>query len=94
MGYTKLICGKLYDGIHNTLQKDMEILIEGKRIKEAGAALPCPEGTKIVDLSNLTVTPGMIDAHVHPQYFSWRNIYTDMIFNSSGYRALATYRCA
>ena len=30
MGYTKIICGKLYDGIHDELQENKEILIKDK----------------------------------------------------------------
>ena len=94
MQFIKIKCGKLYDGLTPALQENMEILIEGKHIKEVGHNLACPEGTQIIDLSHLTVTPGMIDAHVHPQYFHWRDVYQDTIFNSDGYRCLATYHCA
>ena len=92
--YKKIKCGKLYDGIQAKLQEEMEILVCGKYIKEVGHNLPCPEGTEEIDLSHLSVTPGMIDAHVHPQFFSWRDLYKDVIFNSDGYRALATYHTA
>ncbi|MEL7568720.1 MAG: amidohydrolase family protein [Dehalobacterium sp.] len=94
MNFTKIKCGKLYDGLKPVFQEDMEILIEGKYIKEVGHNLVCPEETKIVDLSHLTVTPGLIDAHVHPQFFHWRDVYADTIYNSDGYRALATYHTA
>ncbi len=94
MNYTKIKCGKLYDGIHDELQSDMEILVEGQYIKEVGKNIAAPAGTKEIDLSHLTVTPGMIDAHVHPSYFDWNDVYADTVFNSDGYRALATYHCA
>lgn len=87
----KIICGKMYDGIKAELQENMEILVEGKFIKEIGKNLACPEGTEIIDLSHLTVTPGMIDAHMHPQFFDWRKVGIDTVYNSPGYRALATY---
>lgn len=92
--FKKIKCGKMYDGMKAELQKDMEILVEGKIIKEVGHNLPCPENTEIIDLSDITVTPGMIDAHVHPQFFHWKDVYTDTVFNSDGYRALATATCA
>lgn len=92
--YTKIICGKLYDGITPRLQENMEILVDGEKIKEVGHNLPCPENTELVNLTLFTVTPGLIDAHVHPQYFHWRDVYKDTIFNSDGYRALATYHTA
>ena len=62
MAYTKIICGKLYDGIHDELQENREILIKDKYIVEVGEKVETPEECKVVDLSNLTVTPGMIDA--------------------------------
>ena len=69
----KLIkCGKMYDGIHDELQDNMEILIEGNRITGVGKNLNCPTDTEIIDLTNTTVTPGLIDAHVHLQHFDWR----------------------
>lgn len=94
MEYKKIKCGKMYDGIKPALQEHMEILIEDKYIKEIGHNLACPENTEIIDLSHLTITPGMIDAHVHPQYFHWEDVYSDTIFNSDGYRALGTYHTA
>jgi imidazolonepropionase-like amidohydrolase len=92
--FIKIKCGKLYDGLKSALQENMEILVEGKKISEVGHNLSCPEGTQTIDLSYATVTPGMIDAHVHPQYFHWKDVYADTIFNSDGYRALATATCA
>lgn len=92
--YKKIKCGKLYDGIKAELQENMEILVEGKKIKEVGHNLPCPENTDVIDLSDVTVTPGMIDAHVHPAYFHWKDLYNDNVFNSDGYRTLAVATCA
>lgn len=92
--HKKIKCGKMYDGLKPKLQENMEILVEGKQIKEVGHNLPCPEGTEILDLSGLTVTPGLIDAHVHPEYFHWKDVYADTLFNSDGYRTLATATCA
>ena len=66
MGNTLLIkCGKMYDGIHDELFENREILVEGKYIKAVGENLAYPENTEILDLSHLTVTPGLSDAHIH-----------------------------
>lgn len=92
--FVKIKCGKLYDGLNASLHENMEILIEGAKIKEVGHNLSCPENTKTIDLPDLTVTPGMIDAHVHPQYFHWKDVYADTVYNSDGYRAIATAECA
>lgn len=90
----KVVCGKMYDGITPVLQSNMQMLIDGKYILEVGHNLPCPANTEIIDLSDMTVTPGMIDAHIHPEFFTYLDVYRDTIYNSSGYRALATYHTA
>jgi imidazolonepropionase-like amidohydrolase len=92
--FQKIICGKLYDGVTPQLQENMVIVTEGDKIKEVGHNPPCPADAAVIDLSHLTVTPGMIDAHVHPAYFDWRDVYTDTVFNSDGYRCLAAATCA
>ena len=45
-----LRCGRLFDGIHDELYKDMEILVEGNRIAAVGRGLAVPEGTEVTDL--------------------------------------------
>lgn len=94
MSYTKIICGKLYDGICDTLQENREILIKDQYIVEVGEHVATPENCKVVDLSHLTVTPGMIDAHVHASFFDWREIDKDAVYYSDAMRALAVSECA
>ncbi len=94
MAYTKIICGKLYDGILDELQENREILIKDKYIVEVGEKVNAPENCKIIDLSHLTVTPGMIDAHVHASFFDWREIDKDAVYYSDAMRALAASECA
>jgi len=48
-----------------TLLQPGEILIEGDRIRAAGKSVDHPQGTKIIDLGDTTLLPGLIDAHVH-----------------------------
>ncbi len=79
-------CGKLFDGIHEELKENMEILVIGDTIREVGQALPMPEGTEIVDLSHLTVTPGMIDAHVHSDIMNTGKM---AAFDSNAYAVFA-----
>lgn len=94
MGYKKLLCGRMYDGIRDELQENREILIEDKTILEVGAHTATPQGCEVIDLTALTVTPGMIDAHVHAAFFDWREIPKDAVYYSDGMRALATAECA
>ncbi len=89
----KILCGKLYDGIRDTLQENMEVLIEDKIIISVGKNIECAADTEIIDLNHLTVTPGMIDAHIHASYFDWREIGNDDIYYSDAMRAIAVSEC-
>jgi imidazolonepropionase-like amidohydrolase len=64
-----LKAGRLMDVRSGTVQSNQFIRIEGDRIAEVGplSAMPTniPSGTKIIDLSNATVLPGLIDSHTH-----------------------------
>lgn len=91
--YTLIKCGKLFDGIKEEFQLNKEILIEGNRIKEVGENLEV-ENAKIIDLSHLTVTPGLIDAHVHPDIMDWRVLSKTLTFYGDPYATLATARTA
>ena len=48
----------------NVLQPG-EILVEGERIKAVGTSVDHPQGAKVIDLGDITLLPGLIDAHVH-----------------------------
>ena len=48
-----------------TILKPGEILVEGDRIRAVGASVNHPSGAKIIDLSDTTLLPGLIDVHVH-----------------------------
>jgi imidazolonepropionase-like amidohydrolase len=61
--------GKVLDVRTGNYESDQIILVEGDKIKAIGKAAEIqkqlPAGVKIIDLSSLTVLPGLIDAHVH-----------------------------
>ncbi len=48
-----------------TLLQPGEILVEGERIRAVGRSVEHPQGAKIIDLGDVTLLPGLIDAHVH-----------------------------
>jgi len=50
--------------IGNVLQPG-EVLVVGERIQAVGTTVDHPQGAKIVDLGDVTLLPGLIDAHVH-----------------------------
>ncbi len=88
-----IICGKLFDGIRAELQDNMEILTEGKIIKEVGKNLSRPAEVKVVDLSHLTVTPGMIDAHIHSDILRWEDMPQNYLY-SDAWRTLTQLHTA
>ena len=42
-----------------------EILVEGQHIREVGKSVEHPPAARTIDLGDVTLMPGMIDAHVH-----------------------------
>ena len=62
---TAIKAGRLIDPETATVTTNQTILIEGERIKAIGANLAIPAGAMIIDLSKLTVLPGLVDTHTH-----------------------------
>ena len=62
---TAIRCGRLIDGKNDAPVSNAIILIEGERITAIGASLQIPPGAELIDLSNATVLPGLIDSHTH-----------------------------
>lgn len=65
---TKVIAikaGKLIDTVNGRVLKDQIIIVERERIKAVGPGLAIPEDADVIDLSDMTVLPGLSDAHVH-----------------------------
>lgn len=61
--------GKLYDSQNKEFIKNQEILIEAGLIRSVGKRLVVPKGTTIINLSQHTVTPGLIDMHTHLLFY-------------------------
>jgi imidazolonepropionase-like amidohydrolase len=61
--------GRLIDVRSGRVLNNQAILIEGDRIKEVGATATvtghAPQNARVIDLSNATVLPGLIDCHTH-----------------------------
>jgi len=62
---TAVRAGKLVDPDAGTVLSDQIILIRGSKIEKVGKGIEIPQGATIVDLSKMTVLPGLIDCHTH-----------------------------
>ena len=62
---TVVYAGRLIDGASNSVRTNVSIVIEGDRIREVKDGRITVEGAEIVDLSDSTVMPGLIDCHTH-----------------------------
>lgn len=63
---TAIICGKLITAEDDKVFTNTVILIEEDRIVEIGNRAIIKPDYEVIDLSEYTVLPGLIDAHVHP----------------------------
>ncbi|MGB9234370.1 MAG: amidohydrolase family protein [Terriglobales bacterium] len=64
---TVIRAGALIDGVSNTARHNLIITIRGNVITEVADAdsASIPAGANVIDLSQATVLPGLIDAHTH-----------------------------
>ncbi len=60
-----LKCGRIIDGKNDSVLENNVIIVENNLIKATSASSEIPEGAEIIDLSNATVLPGLIDCHTH-----------------------------
>ncbi|WP_100630217.1 metal-dependent hydrolase family protein [Algoriphagus formosus] len=84
---TAILCGKLITASNDQVLNNQVILIEGERIVAVGDQSLLSEEYTLIDLSEYTVLPGLIDAHVHPLIYG-SAYQTNFLKGSSAFNAL------
>jgi imidazolonepropionase-like amidohydrolase len=85
--------GRLLDPESGTIATNQMILVENRKITAIGPRVDVPKGATVIDLSQQTVMPGLVDAHnhlaitykVHPER---NNYYITYIQESTALRAI------
>jgi len=92
---TAIKAGKVLDPATGIVSSNQIILIENEKVLEIGEKVIIPSSAKVIDLSKLTVMPGLIDAHTHICARTSRIAdmlgveFLDMVLlNPDGYRAI------
>jgi imidazolonepropionase-like amidohydrolase len=81
-------CGALIDGVSDSTREDIAIRVEGSLIAAVGPFDDVgADGATVVDLSDRTCLPGLIDAHAH-LLIETDDYQVDHLRRSSAYKAL------
>jgi len=62
---TAIRAGRLLDPETGTVATNQVILVENGKFTAVGGNVAIPSGAEVIDLSDLTVMPGLVDAHNH-----------------------------
>ena len=62
---TVIRAARMIDPKSGNVMQNPVMVVQGGRIASVGANAAIPAGAKVIDLGNLTLLPGLIDAHTH-----------------------------
>ena len=60
-----LKAARLFDGKSKTLLPNGVVIVQGDKIVDVASNLPIPSDAKVIDLGDVTLSPGFMDAHTH-----------------------------
>jgi len=64
-GSVLIRCGTLIDGRSDEVLNDVSVLIEAGRFSKLATQMETPPGVEVLDLSDYTCLPGLIEMHAH-----------------------------
>jgi imidazolonepropionase-like amidohydrolase len=76
---TVIRAARLFDGQGSTTTANAVVVVRDGRIVGVGAGAPVPAGARVIDLGDVTLLPGFIDAHTHLTMESGPNWYEDTV---------------
>lgn len=59
---------RMFDANAGRVVADAVVVVEGERFAQVGAGLQIPQGALVYDLGDVTLLPGLVDAHTHITY--------------------------
>jgi len=89
---TFIHCGNLIDGKSDKIKSQMTVIIENGSIVAVEKGFTPPDaGGQLIDLSNKTVMPGLMDMHVHLEHETNKNRYLERFTLNPADKAFRAY---
>src|SRR6266550_98797 len=60
-----LKAARMFDGKSKSLIPNSVVLVQGDKIVDVGSTVTIPSDAKVIDLGDMTLSPGFMDAHTH-----------------------------
>src|SRR5437016_10695757 len=60
-----LKAARMFDGKSKSLVTNSVVVVQGDKIVDVGSNVAVPSDAKVIDLGDMTLSPGFMDAHTH-----------------------------